>query len=278
MLHYHCHASLILSPRAGAKSWDLISTAWKAATTILVLRYLYFGRPDLTPQFQQQRPPTPSFATSSLLAPREDLDAYYRGTGDFNFSDFVDESSDSENIQDYLTAGLHLTDPLSRSPSPLPSPLLYTEPPSTNLWGRRYDIHDEAFATLTTAFTALHDILDPKSLRHILVPILIFALVSRPESAERALASSYMAKFRDFMARPPTPPSPIGGAKLELDIPWEKLDAYSELIVRERRDSVVSTDLPMAKSAPEWNWGDMLKQLDLDMACKCTSAQSGSRR
>lgn len=256
----------------------MISRAWKAAITILALRYLYFGRPNLAPQSQIRTSPTPSFATraGSSSAAQHELGAYHHNIEDFDLSEFVDESAGEENLPDYLTAGLYLNDPLSRSPSPMPSPLPYTEPPASNLWDTRYEIHDEAFTVLSTNFIALHDDLDPVCLRYILVPLLILSLVSRPNSDERALCLSYFAKFKAFMAGPsesasagsPAPVSPIGGEELELDISWEKLDAYSEIVDRERRENLLSTNVPMDRSAPEWNWWDMLKHIDLNLACK----------
>lgn len=249
------------------ESWNTICAAWKAATTILVLRYLYFGRPELTPQVHGRSTPLLATQAGALFAPPEELSAYYQSVEDSNLGEMVDDSADAENIPDYLTAGLYVDDPLSRSPSPLPSPMHYSEPPTSKIWDTRYDIHDEAFAALATSLTALHDNMDPVCLRYILVPVLVLALISRPQSQERALCMSFLAKYKSFMAH--SAPSPIGGEELDFEIPWEELDAYSEMIERERRDSVVSTNAAMAKSAPEWNWWDMLKHIDFNMACKC---------
>ncbi|KAF2688724.1 hypothetical protein K458DRAFT_151697 [Lentithecium fluviatile CBS 122367] len=259
---------------------DITRTAWKAAVTILVLRYLYFGRPDLMPHSHGRRSPTPSLATQTgaSYARNEELGAYYQNADEFDMSEFVDESTDTETVSDYLTAGPYLPDPLSRSPSPLPSLLHYTEPPSSNIWNTRYDIHDEAFATLFTALTALHDEVDPVSSRYIIMPVLILALVTRPQSKERALCLSFLAKFKSFMAS--APPGEIGGAEFNVIIPWEKLDAYSEVIARERQDSVVSAKTTMAQSAPEWNWWDVLLHIDLNVswpvACGTSHLESSS--
>lgn len=255
------------------KSWDMTHTAWKAAITILVLRYLYFGRPDLIPYSRGRTPPFAT-RTGTSSARDEELGAYYQNIERFDISLFVDEPADTETIPDYLTAGTFMSDPLSRSPSPLPSPSYYSEPPSSSIWNTRYDIHDEAFTTLVTALAALHDSVDAMGSRYVLMPVLILALVTRPQSKERALCLSFLAKFKSFMAS--ASPGPIGGEELVFDIPWEKLDAYSEATERERRDSVVSVETPMAQSASEWNWWDMLKHTDMNMSCKCSHSSEWS--
>jgi hypothetical protein len=62
----------------------------------------------------------------------------------------------------------------------------------------------------------------------------------------------------------------VGGYALDLDIPWDKLDAYSEARSRETTDNNVSSSgLLCDNSAPEWNWWCMLKCIDLKFACKC---------
>lgn len=241
---------------------------WKAAVTILALRYLYFGRPQLTPHSYLQRSPTPSMSTpTSTFASQNQFGAYY--TEDLTMGSLVDESSDVENVSEFLTPGMYVDDTLSRSPSPLPSPLQYNEPPTSQLWDRRYELHDEAFAVLATTFAAIRNNRDAAVLRYAVVPLLIFGLITRKGSEERALCESLGVAFKEHMAA--SSAGPVGGDKLELDIPWDKLDTFSEAVERERRDSAFSTDIPMAKAAPEWNWWDMLKHTDLDLACKWIS-------
>jgi hypothetical protein len=245
------------------RSWDLIYTAWKAAITILVLRYLYFGRSSLAPYSRGRRSPSPSFAL------HQEPDAYSESNEEFDISDLVDESSDTDPMPrpDYLMAGSYFTDPLSRSPSPLPSPIHYMEPPSSNIWSTRFDIHDEAFDTLFTALTTLYNDLDSVSSRYVLMPTLILALVTRPYSKERALCLSVLAKFSDSMA---PPVSGFDNAESSImEIPWEKLDAYTEAIEQLKKDSAVSAEVLMEQSAPEFNWWDMLKHIDMNMSCKC---------
>jgi hypothetical protein len=245
-------------------------TVWKAATTLLVLRYLFFGRSSLAPHSRGRPSPTPSFATRSSpsFTREEELGAYFQGTEEFGISEYADESTDADALPDpdYLTAGAYFNDPLSRSPSPLPSPMHYSEPPLSNIWSTRYEIHDEAFVTLFTALATLHDDVDPVNLRYVLIPIMVLALVSRPYSKERGLCFSLLADFKRFMAR--SAPGPLDVEFVNMDIPWEKLDAYSEAIEQMRRDSAGPEDVQMAQSAPEWNWWDMMKHIDLDMSCK----------
>jgi hypothetical protein len=244
-------------------STDLINTAWKAAITILVLRYLYFGRSGLMPYSHGRRSPTPSFTH------QQELGAYFDSAEEFDMSELVGESSDTDPVPypDYLTAGPYFTDPLSRSPSPLPSPMHYMEPPSSNIWSTRFSIHDEAFVTLFTALAALHNDLDSVNSRYILMPILILALITRPHSKERALCMSFLAKLSGSTASPTLHPADAEASAIP--IPWEKLDAYSEAIEQLRQDRPISAETLMEPSAPEWNWWDMLKHIDMNMSCKC---------
>lgn len=186
----------------------------------------------------------------------------YPKTRSLDFSQHV-ESSEQE---DYLTASTPTRHPSSCSPSAMPSPNLPTEPPISNLWNSRYDIHAKAFSALGDDIKALQPHLEPTSLRCILVPVIILSLVSRPNSKERALCTWYFAKFEEFVASPPS--SPAGGEKLHVDIPWEKLDAYSEAV--EMEGGTAARAGSMKESAPEWNWWDMLKQIDLNLSCKCS--------
>ncbi|KAF2119142.1 hypothetical protein BDV96DRAFT_596911 [Lophiotrema nucula] len=261
-------------PEARVKNWNAISAAWKGAITILVLRYLYFGRPSLAPDVQVQRSRTPSFETneSSWYSPRNESGPYY------HTSDFPD-LEDSEALPEYLNVGLEINDLLSRSPSPFP----LTEPPSTMLWDKRFEIHDEAFKELSTSFFALHDTLPPICLRYIILPLCILALVSSPGSTERTVCFSYFQKFKEFMTAnyprdlsnrfPRSPertksPSPQGGEELDIKIPWEQLDAFSAVCEQQRHNAMAEDDAGVTYGAPEWNWWDMLHNTKLDMTCK----------
>jgi hypothetical protein len=225
----------------------------------------------LAPHSHNRRSPTPSFAQSSSSASRADeIGVYYQSIEDLDVNEYVDDSTDTEAMPDYLTAEMYLNDPLSRSPSPLPSPLplQYSEPPPPSTWNMRYDIHNEAFVSLVAALAALHDDGPPLGSRYVLMPVLILALVTRPGSKERDLCVSFINKFKSSMASVSL--DPTGGEELDLNIPWDKLDAYSDLVEKERRDSVGSAETLMPQSAPEWNWWDMLKHTDMNMSCKCS--------
>ena len=268
-------SNLDRSPGLNMKSWELIYTAWKATITILVLRYLYFGRSNLAPHSQPRRSPTPSLATQPIPYPvfdrQEESSGYFHGTDEFDINDLVDGSSSTD--PDYLTPGDYFNDPLSRSPSPLASPRHYTEPPSSDMWNTRYFAHDEAFATLFSALSALHDEVGITISRYVHMPMLVLALVTRPHSKERALCLTFLAKFKDSMAT--SAPSPRDPRDLAVEIQWEKLDEYSEAVERLRQDTGV--ERPMTQSAPEWNWWDMLKHIDMNISCKLYPTLRGAR-
>lgn len=198
----------------------MISKAFKGAITILVLRYLYFGLPNLVPQSQFRQSPIPP-----------------------------------ENA----------------------CPGSTTDLPTSDLWNRRYDIHKEAFSELVNSSFELEDYLQDACVRYVLVPLFILALVSRPGSAERALCLRYFKKFELGMVEGSdlthdgshAISSPVGGQTLDFNIPWDKLDAYSEVVEREQRERAVYGSVALgAESAPEWNWWYMLKHLDLKFVCE----------
>jgi hypothetical protein len=215
------------------------------------------------------------------------LNPEYQNPEDINFSDFLEEIADQECLPDYLSAGLAINDPLSRSPSPMPSPMPSPLPtidhPEPSLWPNRYQIHNDAFAALSSSFFSIHDSLSPICLRYILMPLIILALTSRKDSAERSLCHSYFARYKEFMETnyPRDPPqsdpetreerssSPCGGEELNIDIPWEKLDEFSELAEQRQRSSMGGAEGALTMGAPEWNWWDMLNHLKIDMTCKC---------
>lgn len=245
-------ANNLFSADSHLQHWDSIGAAWKAATTILVLRHLYFGRPELEPFSSVPSPNTLDFTgLLSSFSPDQHLGAFYQGTEEPNMGG------------DYLAAGLYFDEPLSQTPSPMPSPRLTTGMQPSNMWNSRYDIHNEAFHVLVSVLAEFQPYLEPATIRHILVPVMILALVSRPNSRERAICMYYFNKFEEFMAVPSA--SPVGGAKTELRLPWDKIDAYSGMF---EAQSHYGAGFPMAESAPEWNWWDMLKHIDMNMSCK----------
>lgn len=207
---------------------------------ILVLRYLFFGRHEIVP--------TSSSAPQSLdsLMPFEQDKQYFQGT------------------PDYLTAGTYTDDTLSRSPSasPIPSPRVSSEPPNSDLWDARYDIHEEAFLTLASTLEELRPHLDPAILRCVLIPVITLALVSRPNSNERSICASYFEKLNDFIRS--SSQSRADSEKMDYSIPWDKLDAFSEVASMQGGPGAEN----MKGSAPEWNWWDMLKHINLDLWCK----------
>lgn len=144
----------------------------------------------------------------------------------------------------------------------MPSPRLPIESTSSNIWETRYGIHMEAFSTLASTLSALELHLGPTSLGLVLVPVIILGLVSRANSEERELCMWYISKFLEPMANPSF--GPTSGETLSFDIPWEKLDEYNEAIENHR-----GAEATMEGSAPEWNWWDMLKHIDLNLSCKC---------
>ncbi|ORY07136.1 hypothetical protein BCR34DRAFT_28320 [Clohesyomyces aquaticus] len=268
------------------KCWTHVTTAWKGAVTILVLRYLFFGRPNLAPQQPTQR------SRASTLASRSRASSWFTAE-DVNFGEFLVDPDEDENLLGSLSANLTINDPYSRGPSPVP----FSEPPTSSLWESRYEIHDEAIASLFTSFAALYEIIekvDSVCLRYIHLPVLILALVSREGSAERALCFKYFAKFKDFMGThypargldtdPITgevsaSPSPVGGEPLDFDIPWDKLDAYSAVIELGGQSGLRQPDeIGLTAGAPEWNWWDMLNTLKLDLVWPCASGTSHLER
>ncbi|KAF2002571.1 hypothetical protein P154DRAFT_618624 [Amniculicola lignicola CBS 123094] len=257
--------------------WELAGTAWKAALTILTLRYLYFGRADLAPQAHLKRSisPTPSFTSHTSGS-----GSYFHQGEDPEL--LFDEPSEID--QDFLSAGLYWHDARSATPSPMPSPRMHAQLPPSSLWETRYQIHDEAFLALTTSFYALYEDLNPASIRYLLLPIIVMGLVSRPNSGERELCFSFFRKFKDYMAKCSWDPNlaqgdcaadRVVGEELELDIPWDKLDSYSHL-VQEINPDFDGTGLTLG--APEWNWWDMMRHVDLNLAWPCTSGTAHFER
>lgn len=164
----------------------------------------------------------------------------------------------------------------------MPSPLL---PPGSlpSLWDKRYDIYNETFARLRETLTGIQHNVDPKCIRYILIPIIIMALLSRPNSPEREMCLSYFARHKQYMNEnyprgasdasmddiASGKSSPQGGEELNIEIPWDKLDEFSARAEADRRDSGVHYHIDgVTEGAPEWNWFDMLNHLQMTMICK----------
>jgi hypothetical protein len=178
-----------------------------------------------------------------------------------------------ENIErhfdpNHLSPEDHLKDPVSRSPSPLPSPRPSRETISFDHWHRRYDIHNEATSELYGSLFALSTFEDASYLRYAFLPLVILALVSKAESSERALSIEQLERFKYAMARMRTAQNPVGGAMLNFDIPWGRLDAYSVEMEQQRHGSALPFHPQLHNAAPEWNWWYMLKRTDLDLICE----------
>ncbi|CAI6333989.1 unnamed protein product [Periconia digitata] len=248
--------------------WENFNASWKAAITVLIIRYLYLGRPNLSPQVLSSSSSAMNQSRRSFTS-QPDLNPYNQGTEEMEFSDSGDEFGINEEHADYLFPGPHHEDPFSRSASPTPS---YMESPNEQLWNSRYKIHEEAFSSLFTSLMFLHDNTEPAYARYVLLPVFILGLVSRPGSKERALCLSYYARFESSVNNPPT--NIGGGEKLGLDIPWEALDAYSEVISRGVTDIFLPEADTLVNSAPEWNWWDMLLSLDMNLTWPISAGTS----
>lgn len=245
--------------------------------TVVVLRYLYFGLPNPDISSYRSRSPTPSIGEAGISQPPVMFDEPCEFTQDIENSDpaySIEDDMDTCNESGHLSAENYTADPTSRSPSPMLSSRRSTDNISLEFWNCRYEIHNEAFMDLSNNIMAIAENLDPQYLRYSLMPILVLALVSAPNSPERALSVACYEQFKRYMADIPRQdsnsavPQPIGGSPLDFNIPWDRIDAYSEAIEKERRASVVFVDTDLYGCAPEWNWWYMLKTLQIDVMCK----------
>jgi hypothetical protein len=246
-------------------------SAWRSSMSIVILRYLYFGLADLEISSQISRSPTPTPAAPEASHPTTyDMpDDLLRTMKEETMDYEIEENVESYFDPDHLSPEAHMTDPFSRSPSPMPSP----RPSDTSItfdhWHRRYDIHNEATAQLYQSLSTLTDYEDASYLRYALLPLMVLALISRPDSNERTLSLGLFERFKSSMAYQGATPNPIGGSALDFDIPWQKLDAYSTKMEQQRRDDVVFVESQLLNSAPEWNWWLMLKHMNLQTICEC---------
>lgn len=234
--------------------WDLVNTAWKAAVTILVLRYLYFGRPALVPAIRTA--PLRSIGISTSLNSDQQLD-YTRQLPE---QSIIEDRLDKER-PDHPMASRTTADPFFCPPSPTRAPQGTNTPPSFELWDARFKLHTEASTILVSTLVALEPHLQAFSLRFALVPAIILGLVSRPNSIERKLCISYLSKFTGSMQHHTA--TAVGETSMGYDIPWNKLDAFSDNLEKHEGGKVAT----MPESAPEWNWWDMLKHIDLNLSC-----------
>ncbi|KAF2016362.1 hypothetical protein BU24DRAFT_409470 [Aaosphaeria arxii CBS 175.79] len=232
--------------------------------TLAVWDIGYFASKLTPPTYQSNSSTsTPAGYELDLPDPSTDLDSYFQFHENSPFTDVPEDASDPESLSDFLTVGPYFNEPWSRSPSPLPSPYL-----ESDLWHERYELHNKAFFTLVQSLTALHDDVDLTFLRHILTPLIILALVSRPASTERELCFSYLAKHKQLTESNPLHnlTNSRGREELNMDIPWDKLDAFSASAESGKEDSVMQGwSNGLTVGAPEWNWWDMLSDLKLEL-------------
>jgi hypothetical protein len=250
--------------------WNLIFSAWRGATAIVTLRYLYFGLPDpeLSLPIVQSSATPPHAQTTDEALSYNIFDEFLQDMDDATTSYDPEEHTPSYTDSEHLS---YMSDPISRTPSPLP-PL---HPIDANItsehWHRRYEIHNDALSELVSSLSALSTHENSSYLRYVLIPLIVLALVSRPESTERALYLGQMESFQRSMAQESTKtPNPIGGLVPGGQIPWDRLDAYSMDMEQQRRDSIGFGSTGLYNAAPEWNWYYMLKHINLTTICEWT--------
>lgn len=234
-------------------------SAWRDAITIVVLRYLYFGllEQDVDPHFSRPSTPTPAASSSVQFSPHAATEDFYSG-----------EEDKSYFSPEHLSPDTYLNDPFPRSPTPVPTPRPDESSMTFDHWRRRYDIHNEAAAELFNSLSVLWAYEDVSYLRYTLLPIIVLALISPPSSEQRTLCLVLFERFKAFMSQQDAQTDHIGGSKLDFDIPWEKLDAYSAEMEQQRRADAVVVERHLQNSAPEWNWWYMLKEINLQTVCE----------
>jgi hypothetical protein len=234
----------------------LVTNAWKNAIVILTLRYLFFDSSQKvsspihvqiqTLQLTQQPPPSAQSPQSS--------------------------STDSE---------------------------FYTS---------RYALHNTAFNNLVSNLSLFPTGALACNIRFILIPIIILSLVTTPSSPERALCLFLFREFKGHFASPSPgegyqatspdsvssssqksstgdqglgtgnqmiPESETGaemGTGLDVEIPWERLDKFSAEAAKLGKGKGELTC-----GTVEWNWWDMLREVELDLACMSPPPFSSSR-
>lgn len=247
-------------------TWNVIMSAWRSSLAILSLRYLFFGLPDPDLSSYMSRTSAP------VLGSREAMpaDTYFLSDEILQSFDEIDaayptEESIEGSHGDRLSPDSYSLDSFS---SPLPSPRPADETISFDHWTRRYEIHNQATSELFHNLSALATQAYADALRFVLLPLMVLALVSRPDSVERALCLGLFARFKTLSNGQNTVPNPIGGSGLDFGIPWDRLDEYSGEMEQQRREDVVVLEPQLENSAPEWNWWSMLKRTNLQTVCK----------
>jgi hypothetical protein len=255
---------------AQSQVWDAVFSAWREAIVILTLRHLYFGLNEPETPLHLSRSPTPIPATYESAS----LDMYASPEeGLYTADDVLMDYGLGDHMESYFDAGrlspeARLKDTMSSTRSPLPSPRPTGENISFDHWYRRHDIHNDATNQLSRSLSTLSTLEDASYLRYALLPLVILALVSRPGSSERALALSQFQRFTDVTNETRLAQTPIGGSPLKLDIPWDRLDAFSAETERHKQDDMIHVESQLYNAAPEWNWWQMLKRINLEQVCK----------
>jgi hypothetical protein len=137
----------------------------------------------------------------------------------------------------------------------------------SSLFTKRYTLHNSAFNALASTLSGFSNTTSRESLRFVLIPVIVLALVSALSSPERDLCISLFSQFQAQFSTRPNTGSSSATFELTLEIPWTKLDAFSATA----KGNLDPSALPLKElnyGAVEWNWGDMLRYLDLDLACK----------
>ncbi|KAH8716997.1 hypothetical protein GQ44DRAFT_398883 [Phaeosphaeriaceae sp. PMI808] len=246
------------------RAWYLVSSAWRAAVVIIVLRYLFFGLPD--PEVTS-RSPTPTLATQEFNAYDTSEDVIQSTDGVFmNFQ--PQGASETQFDTEHLSAELYRVNPFSRIPSPMPSPRPSSQRITFDHWHRRYEIHNDAISDLFHSLQEISALDEVSYLRYSLTPLMILALVSQAGSNERALCISQFDRFERYIRQEGAAPNPVGGSALNFDIPWDHLDMFSLEMEQLRRDNNPFLEPQLRNTAPEWNWYAMLKRTELKPDCE----------
>jgi hypothetical protein len=192
-------------------------SAWRSSLTIVILRYLYFGLPDPEPVSHLSRSPTPTpAAQEAALSTTYDMSTEMLQSFNETMATYPNEEGMEGYFDpEYLAPEPYATDPISRSPSPMPSPRPIEEAITFDHWHRRHDIHNEAMSELFRGLSALAAYEDAPYLRYVLTPLMVMALVSSFGSNERTLCFELFERFKSFMEEYNPSASPIGGSKLD---------------------------------------------------------------
>jgi hypothetical protein len=255
--------------------WNLINSTWRGAVAIIALRYLYFGLPD--PELSSPIGPSPAGSPGLQTRARDASDnvfeEFLQDMDDTTVGYDREETAESYNDSERFSSEAYMSEPFSRTPSPLPPHHLSEGNVSFDHWNRRYNIHNDALSELVSSLHALSAHEDASYLRYSLIPLMILGLVSRPGSIERELYFGQMDRFEQCMTQESTTmPNPIGGSPSAVNIPWDLLDAYSMQMEQQHCDRTGFILSELHNTAPEWNWHHMLKHLNLTSICELADA------